>query len=379
MLQERLSEIQARKLEMRGLIDVDGADLKALDAELDQLKLEEKELRSKIELAEKMKNDTIILEERKVDTNMEERVYTVESAEYRAGFLKDLMGQKLSEVEERALTSAANSAGGAIPTQTMNSIIDKLAQTSVLFNRVSVSYIAGNVSFVVADAKNDAAFKAEGVDGTPADDTVTTVTLAGYELIKLVEMSAAVKAMSIDAFESYIVAEIGRKMAIAIENAILNGSGTGQPTGLLKAGEITNTGTFTKAAMTYADVVGLLAKLPTTYHPNACLVMNRELFFKEVAGLVDSSKKPIVVQDVQAPLKFNVLGYPVIIDDYMAADTIVFGDLSYYKLNFSMPPQIESDKSAGFKSGKTIYRGLAVVDGKPALAEAFVKYTRATA
>lgn len=379
MLQERLSEIQARKLEMRGLIDVDGADLKALDAELDQLKLEEKELRSKIELAEKMKNDTIILEERKVDTNMEERVYTVESAEYRAGFLKDLMGQKLSEVEERALTSAANSAGGAIPTQTMNSIIDKLAQTSVLFNRVSVSYIAGNVSFVVADAKNDAAFKAEGVDGTPADDTVTTVTLAGYELIKLVEMSAAVKAMSIDAFESYIVAEIGRKMAIAIENAIINGSGTGQPTGLLKAGEITNTGTFTKAAMTYADVVGLLAKLPTTYHQNACLVMNRELFFKEVAGLVDSSKKPIVVQDVQAPLKFNVLGYPVIIDDYMAADTIVFGDLSYYKLNFSMPPQIESDKSAGFKSGKTIYRGLAVVDGKPALAEAFVKYTRATA
>lgn len=379
MLQERLSEIQARKLEMRGLIDVDGADLKALDAELDQLKLEEKELRSKIELAEKMKNDTIILEERKVDTNMEERVYTVESAEYRAGFLKDLMGQKLSEVEERALTSAANSAGGAIPTQTMNSIIDKLAQTSVLFNRVSVSYIAGNVSFVVADAKNDAAFKAEGVDGTPADDTVTTVTLAGYELIKLVEMSAAVKAMSIDAFESYIVAEIGRKMAIAIENAMINGSGTGQPTGLLKAGEITNTGTFTKAAMTYADVVGLLAKLPTTYHPNACLVMNRELFFKEVAGLVDSSKKPIVVQDVQAPLKFNVLGYPVIIDDYMAADTIVFGDLSYYKLNFSMPPQIESDKSAGFKSGKTIYRGLAVVDGKPALAEAFVKYTRATA
>ena len=62
----------------------------------------------------------------------------------------------------------------------------------------------------------------------------------------------------------------------------------------------------------------------------------------------------------------------------MPKDTIVFGDLKYYKLNFAQNPTIESDKSAGFKSGKTIYRGLAIVDGKPALSEAFVKYTRAS-
>lgn len=376
MLQDRLKEIEARKTEMRSLVDAEGTDLKALETELEALKTEETELRDKINLAEKLKNDTVKVEERKEDEKMENKVFTVESPEYRSGFLKELMGQKLTEVEERALSTAANSAGGAVPTQTMNSIIDKLVQTSVLFNRISVSYIAGNVSFVVANAKNDAGWKAENVDGTAADDTVTTVTLAGYELIKLVELSASVKTMTIDAFEAYIVAEIGRKMAIALENAILTGTGTGQPTGLLAAGQITNTGTFTKAGMTYTDVVTLLSKLPTMYHANACLVMNRDLFFKEVAGLVDSSKKPIVVQDVQAPLKFNVLGYPVIIDDYMTTDTIVFGDLSYYKMNFSMNPTIESDRSVGFKSGKTTYRGLAIVDGKPALAEAFVKYTR---
>jgi len=78
-------------------------------------------------------------------------------------------------------------------------------------------------------------------------------------------------------------------------------------------------------------------------------------------------------------MKFNVLGYPVIINDYMPLDTIVFGDLSYYKMNFSQNPAIEADRSVSFKSGKTTYRGLAVVDGKPALSEAFVKYTRATA
>lgn len=377
MLKERLAQIEARKKEMRSLLDVEGTDLKALNDELDTLKAEEKELRQKIKLAEDLKEDpkNIAIEERN-DKKMENNI--LESAEYRSAYLKNLMGQKLNEVEERALTTGGSSAGAAVPTATMNEIVDKIRQTSVLFNKISVSYIAGNVSFVVANAKNDAAFKVEGNDGTPADDTVTTVSLAGYELIKLVELSAATKAMSIDAFEAYIVAEIGRKMAIAIENAILNGNGTNQPTGLLASGQITTTGTFTKAGMTYKDLLGLLAKLPTMYHANADLIMPRELFFNDIIGMTTTGGEPVVVQNPQEPMKFNVLGYPVIIDDYMPADTIVFGDLSYYKMNFSQNPTIEADRSVGFKSGKTTYRGLAVVDGKPALAEAFVKYTRAS-
>lgn len=376
MLEKRLKQIQARKKEMRSLVDAEGTDLKALETELDDLNKEEQELRNKINLARELENDAKEIEDKKEKRNMN---FTVESKEYRNAFLKELMGKKLDEVEERALTSVSGSAGAAIPTQTMNKIIDKLQQTSILFNEVSVSYIAGNVSFVVANAKNDAAFKAEGVDGTSLDDTVTTVSLTGHELIKLVEISAKVSAMTIDAFESYIVAEIGRKMAIAIENAILNGTGSDQPTGLLHAGQITTTGEFTNEGMTYKDLVGILAKLPTMYHQNAKLIMPRELFFNEIIGMETSTGEPVVVQNPQAPMQFNVLGYPVKINDYMPADTILFGDLKYYKLNFAQNPTIESDKSAGFKSGKTIYRGLAIVDGKPALSEAFVKYTRAGA
>lgn len=375
MLEKRLQQIQARKKEMRGLLDKDGADLKALEVELDTLNKEEKELRNKIELANQLEVEAEVVEEGE-KRNMN---YTVGSKEYRSAFLKELMGKKLNESEERALTSVSGSAGAAIPTQTLNMIIDKLKQTSVLFNKITVSYIAGNVSFVVADAKNAASFKAEGTDGTSKDDTVKNVTLTGHELIKLVEISAKVSAMSIDAFESYIVSEIGRQMAIAIENVILNGTSTDEPTGLLKAGEITNTVEFTNGGMTYKDLVNMLSKLPTMYHQNAELVMPRELFFNEIIGMETNTGEPVVVQNPQAPMQFNVLGYIVNIDDYMPADTILFGDLSYYRMNFAQTPTIESDKSAGFKSGKTIYRGLAILDGKAALSEAFVKCTRAGA
>lgn len=376
MLEKRLQQIQARKKEMRGLLDKDGADLKAIEVELDTLNKEEKELRNKIELANQLEVEAEKVEEEGEKRNMN---YTVGSKEYRSAFLKELMGKKLNESEERALTSVSGSAGAAIPTQTLNMIIDKLKQTSVLFNKITVSYIAGNVSFVVADAKNAASFKAEGTDGTSKDDTVKNVTLTGHELIKLVEISAKVSAMSIDAFESYIVSEIGRQMAIAIENVILNGTSTDEPTGLLKAGEITNTVEFTNGGMTYKDLVNMLSKLPTMYHQNAELVMPRELFFNEIIGMETNTGEPVVVQNPQAPMQFNVLGYIVNIDDYMPADTILFGDLSYYRMNFAQTPTIESDKSAGFKSGKTIYRGLAILDGKAALSEAFVKCTRAGA
>lgn len=372
---ERIFEINKRKAEIRqALTDGKVENLEEVETELRDLETESQTIEKRMKMIDGLK-DIEKPNNEKGNDKMENRTFGIETIEYRNAYLKKLMGKELDEMEQRAVLSA----NAPIPTMTMNKVVEKLEQTNSLFNKISVSYIEGNVSFSVADAKNDASFKAEGIDGTPADDTTITVSLTGHELIKLVELSAKVEAMSIDAFEMYIVDEIGRKMSIAIENAILNGTGTNEPTGLLKANIITNTGTFTKAGMKYKDLMAMFAKLPTMYHANATVVIPRKLFFEEVLGMETTTGEPVVVQNPQAPMLFNIVGYPVEINDYMPTDTIVFGDLSYYKLNFAKTPEISSDKSAGFKSGKTIYRGLAIVDGKPALSEAFVKYTRATA
>ncbi|NOK15314.1 phage major capsid protein, partial [Corallococcus exercitus] len=195
-----------------------------------------------------------------------ERDAILATPEYRSAYLKRLQGRDLTETEQRALTTAANSAGAAVPTTTLNMIIDKLRQTSALFPRITVSYVPGNLSLVVANAKNAAAWKAEGTDGTPADDTVINVNLTGFELIKLVEISAAAQAMTIDAFEAYIASELGRQMAIAVENAILNGTGSGQPTGILTgvAWDATNSTTWANGGnVGYDNIVDGLALLPT--------------------------------------------------------------------------------------------------------------------
>lgn len=378
---KRLAEINARKVEIRGILEGNSeVNLDEIKTELSELDAEAKELRSKQEIAKSINSGDI--EARKIEKPVEKRTEKdfskmseeelLSTPEYRSAFLKRLQGKELTEVEKR--TATTTTAAAAVPTQTMNMIVDKLRQTAALFNKISVSYIKGNVKLVIANAKNAAAWNTEGGDGTPADDTVTYVSLAGFELIKLAEISAAESAMTIDAFESYIVAEIGRQMAIAIENTIINGAGTTEPTGILNGVTFnaSNSVQYT-SDIDYDDIMDGIALLPTLYHQNAEFVMSRKTFFAGVKKIRDAEGEPIFVVDPTQPAVFKILGYNVTIDDYIADDIILFGDFSYYYMNIAQAVEIASDKSIGFKSGKTTYRGLAVIDGKPALSEAFVK------
>jgi HK97 family phage major capsid protein len=306
-----------------------------------------------------------------------DREQLLASSEYRSAFFKSLQGKQLSEVEQRALTTGAGSAGAAVPTTTLNQIVDKLRQTSALYSFITVSFVPGNLSMVVANAKTVANWKTEGADGNFGDDTVSIVNLAGYELIKLVEISAAALAMTIDAFESYISAEIGRQIAIAVENAIVNGDGSGEPTGILSGitWGVGNTATWT-TNVGYDDIVDGLALLETAYHNNAVFVMNRKLLFGGIRKAKGGDGNPIFIYNGQDRAASTLLGYPVVLNDNIPDDTILLGDFSYYYMNFSQAPTIETSREAGFKSGKTVFRGLAVADGKPALAEAFVKIVK---
>ncbi len=385
----RLQEIEARKLEIRSLLESEqDIELEAIDTELRSLEVEKQQIEQRAALAQGIQAGIVpatTIESPKEERKMELEVMTKEevqaSAEYRSGYLKRLQGKDLTDAEKRALTNASNSAGAAVPTQTLNSIIDKLRQSSVLFNRVAVSYVPGNLSFVVANAKNAAAWKAQGTNGTAADDTVASVSLSGHELIKLVEVSAATSAMSIDAFEAYIVNEIGVQLAIAIENAILNGTGSNQPTGILTGVtfDASNSTTWAaNASIGYDNVVDGLALLPTMYHNSAVFVLNRKTLFGGIRKIKATDGQPIFAYNAQDKAAMTILGYPVVLDDYIADDTILLGDLSYYKLNFAQAPTIETSREAAFASGKITYRGLAVADGKPALAEAFVKISKAS-
>lgn len=389
---KRLAEIEQRALEIHSLLGgEDEVDMEAVQTELRSLADEKKQIEQRMQMAKDLNDGLLTAKKIETPEVKEERKMSVEtmkvedvlaSAEYRSAFFKNLQGKELSDVEKRTLTTAANSVGSAVPTITQNAIIDKLRQYSVLYPRIGVVNVAGNVTLVIANAKNAAAWKAEGTNGTPADDTTTSVTLGGNELIKLVEISAKASAMTIDALESYIVDEIARQISIAFENAILNGTGSAndQPQGILTGITWTaNTNMINwlaNSVVSYDNIVDGLGLLPTLYHQNAVFVMSRKTFWGGIKKIKATDGTPLMTYNPQDGVKFSILGYPVLVDDYIADDVILLGDLNYYKWNNAAPIAIEASREAGFLSGKTVYRGMAVADGKVALAEAFVKISK---
>ena len=130
--------------------------------------------------------------------------------------------------------------------------------------------------------------------------------------------------------------------------------------------------------MTWKDITKIIGKLPGQYHANASFVMPPALFFGEVLGMTDSTGNRVVVMDPQGERKFNVLGFPAIVDGNAATDELYFGDLKEYKFNFAKDIEVKSSEEAEFRKGSKVWRAMTLADGKLADPNAIVRYIRAT-
>ena len=373
----RIEEINARLAAINAEVaDATGNALQTLEDEVNALIEERTALEGEVQLRQQLRSRVAsglvghVMERGAADPVPAS--YGVDSPEYRNAWLANLQGRALT-AEQRTAVSAS----GAIPTQTMNRIVHAL-ERSPLLSAVSLTYIPGNVSYPVEGTVNADNWVAMGTAATDGADTITTVTLAAYKLIKTVEIGADVSNMSIDAFEDWLVERLSNKLLLAADAGIVTGTGSNQATGILKADEITQTGTYTKAGITYADLMKIIATIGTQYLPNASFVMPRALFYGKVLGMTDTTGNRVVVADAQAPAKFNILGYPVIVDDNVTAGSIIFGDLRQgYAFNFAAGPEVKRDDSVGFRTGSSCYRVMALCDGKPLDKNALCVFTAA--
>lgn len=358
-------QLEARAAEIRSLPIDDSVPTEELEARANELEAIQAELKAREEraaaeeaLRQKVAagNDPVTkkFEEGKP---MEENRFAVESPEYRVAFLKNLQGKELT-AEER---TAINAAGAVIPTQTMNEIIHKL-ENNPLIAAVDVSNIPGYVKFPYESACQEASWLDMGVGSTDSTDAIGYFSLGAYKLIKTVEIDADVDAMSIDAFEAYLVSRLVNKIEKAVDAGIINGTGTTQCTGILTAKSEEDL-TFTRGALTWAQLCAIMGKLKGEYHNGAKFVMNPEFFFTKVIGMVDSSKNRVVVLDPQGAVKYNVMGYPAILDANITSEDILFGDLKAYKFNFAKAVEVSKSEEAEFRKGSKVYRAMTLADG----------------
>ena len=375
----RIDEINTRLAAIQTELETaEGDTLTALEQETSDLIAERTRLQNEIQTRQELRGrvaaglvGTTIETHNEEENNMENRTFTPDSAEYREAYLLNLQGRELTAEQRAAVNGTA-----AIPTQTLNQIF-RYVEDSPILSHIDLTHIPGNVTLPVESAAAEASWVDMASASTDSSDAVTSISLGAHKLIKTLEIDADVEAMAISEFEKWLVEKLGEKLQKALDNAVFNGTGSKQPTGILKT-IATATGTFTKAKAKYSDLIAIIAALPSGPAKRAIFAMPRKLFFSDVIGIEDQSGQPVVHADVESPAKYNVLGYHVILDDNIPADNIVFGDFKAYKMNIAQAPSIKSDDSVGFRTGSRVYRGMALADGKLALADAFVRYTRAT-
>ena len=366
-LEARLAELKEETSEEKR----DALDNDALEARITEMEAIQKEIEArkeaaaeearKAEEAAKMDGKKIIEEEK----NMENR-FAINSPEYREVYLKNLMGKELNTEERAALTSA----GAVIPTETQNKVWDKLRENP-LIAELDLLHIPGYVALPKADTVNDAAWVAMANAATDSGDVVASVTLGAKKLIKTIEITADIQAMSIQAFEEWLTNKLVEKMETAVCAAVIAGAGSATvPQGVMATG---SGATAVTKAFTIAGLSDAMGSLPSAYHKNAVWVMSAATFFGTIVPLAADSNGVLVMNGIDRML----LGHKVILDDAPAAK-IVFGDFhDGYAFNFGSDIEVKADGSVGFRSGSTVYRAMALADGAVVQGEAFVVVTKA--
>ena len=297
--------------------------------------------------------------------------------EYRSAWLKNLRRLPLTDAEKRAYANASGTGAEVVPTQTANEIISKVKKLAPMLNEVTLLHVKGAVKFVVEGTNNDAAIHTENAAITPAADTLTTVTLSGYEIVKLVQISDTVMTMSIAAFESWIVDMLAEAIARKVEDFFINGTGTSQPKGIDKAntwGATNSVSVGASASLTAANVQTLIGLLNAGYDRNAKFVMSKRTLFTDFMPLQDTSKNHIVT--VQGNSYF-VYGYPVLLSDYVKEHEAFLGDFKKVCANLAESINVKNAYDIDTNSYK--YSGIAIFDCQPAIGEAFVKLVKAGA
>jgi HK97 family phage major capsid protein len=166
-------------------------------------------------------------------------------------------------------------------------------------------------------------------------------------------------------------------LAFSLDEAILTGSGVGQPLGILNSGAAVLSARGTPGSIGFADLVGMAGRvLPSSLAKAVWLVSPSA--FAVLAGLVITAGTGQLVMGYlpgAADIKMQILGHPVRVTEKLptlgAAGDVVLCDLSYYGLAMRETARFERTNAAQWTSDIVDFRFVLRCDGKPLIAQPF--------
>lgn len=302
-----------------------------------------------------------------------------DSAEYKAAFMNYVMrGTELPEaMRNEAGPTKTGDAGVAIPTTTLQKIYEKMETIGTILPLVTHTAYKGGLSVPLAGVKPVASWVAEGAGSDNQKVSLNGAITFGYHKLRCaVSMTYEVENMAYPMFETFFVNAVSQAMVKAKEAAIINGSGSAQPKGILRETAVESV--TAAGALTYEQLLQLEG---AQEYEGAVWAMTRKTFMGKILGMVDKDGQPIARTNVgiNGRPEYTLLGRRVVFlhPDYLVGTNVAafmfdFGDY-VWNAGVSMATKRYYDETVD----DTVLKAVEVCDGKAVRTDSLITVTTA--
>ncbi len=259
--------------------------------------------------------------------------------------------------------------GYLVPEEYDRRLIDTLSEENIMRRLATTITTKGEHKINIAATKPAAAWIEEGGALSFGDATFSQILLDSHKLHVAIKVTEELLYDNVFNLENYILAQFGKALANAEEDAFLNGDGVGKPLGLFDAtGGGTISSTLT-AAMKADDIMNLVYALKRPYRKSAAFIINDQNL-ATIRKLKDNNGAYMWQPSYQLGEPDRLLGYAVHTSAYAPMDAIAFGDYSYYNIGDRGSRSFSELRELFAGNGMIGYLAKERVDGKLILPEA---------
>ena len=336
-----------------------------------------------------------VTEERSVINTMTKRFFNLSATERDAMFAREDVKSYLSEVrscirEKRALQNV----GLTIPEVFLGLIRENIENYSKLYKHVSVRRISGDGRVVVMGTIPEAIWtdccaNLNELDLKFNDEEFACWKVGGYYAV----CNANLEDSDVD-LAAEILTALGQAIGLALDKAILYGTGTRMPQGIVtRLVQTEKPASYSTTARDWVDLhtsnikpinssgmtaAQLFSAIVTDFgaakgkysRGEKVWVMNESTYTELTAAAVSLNAAGAIVSGIGATMP--VVGGIIEVLDFVPDHVIIAGYFDLYTLAERAGAKFATSEHVRFLSDQTVMKGTARYDGKPVIAEGFV-------
>ena len=294
-------------------------------------------------------------------------------------------GRRMGTEEFRTLSKLTAGAGAnTVKTSFYDRLIAHMIEVSGILKAgptVLQTSTGEQIQVPKTTAHSTAALVAEAGTISASDPAFGQVPLDAYKYAFLTQVSnELLNDTSVDLL-GYLAMQAGRALGNALGAALITGTGSSQPNGVVTAATSAVTGgTGVSGAFTYDNLVDLYFSVIAPYRDSAsCGWLLKDSSLATARKIKDSQNRPLWEPSLVAGTPDTLLGKPVWTDPNVAAvalnaKSVLFGDFSQYFVRLVDGIRFERSDDYAFNTDLVTYRAILRGDGDLVDTTGAVKY-----